>query len=92
MPLSSHHPEDRRRELLVEQQKLTQLRRMIDVTCAVLAQPQTSFLEACALICQARGQALQLFPGKEETFELLYRSRFSRILSERMRHTPEFRN
>ncbi len=65
---------------------------MIDVTCALLAQPQTSFLEACALMRQARAQALQLFPGKEETFELLYRSRFIRILSERMQFTPEFCN
>lgn len=65
---------------------------MIDVTCAVIAQRQTSLLEACALIRQARGHALQLFPGKEETFELLYRSRFARILAERMQLTPEFCN
>ncbi|MEK7728224.1 MAG: hypothetical protein AAB354_07390 [candidate division KSB1 bacterium] len=92
MPTSQNRPEDRLRELLDEQQKLTQLRSMIDVTCALLAQPQTSFLEACALMRQARAQALQLFPGKEETFELLYRSRFIRILSERMQFTPEFCN
>jgi len=85
-------PEDRRRELLAEQQKLTQLRRLIDVTCALLAQPQISFLEACALIRQAKAQALQLFPDKEETFELLYRRRFARIVAERMQFTPEFRN
>jgi len=94
MPLPSppNPLEDHQRELLIEQQKITQLRRIIDVTCALLGQSHVSFLEACGLIREAKALALQLFPDKEETFELLYRRRFARIIAERMQLTPGLLN
>ncbi len=92
MPSPPNPLDDRQRELLIEQQKLTQLRRIIDVTCAILSQSHISFLEACGLMREAKALALQLFPDKEDTFELLYRRRFTRIIAERMQRTPGLLN
>jgi hypothetical protein len=36
-------------------------------------------------VCHAKHTALQLFPDKEETFDLIYGSRFRRILVEKYR-------
>ena len=58
--------------------------RIADVTCALLAQsPGLRPGEAIRLMAEARRAVLELFPGRGETFDLLYRPRFLRILSER---------
>lgn len=57
-----------------------------DLTCAVLAQQHDLTLgEALQAMATARRSVLDLFPGKELAFDLLYRPRFIRILVERFR-------
>jgi len=41
--------------------------------------------EAQDIVSHAKSTALQLFPDKEETFDLIYGSRFRRILVEKYR-------
>jgi hypothetical protein len=69
--------------LLAEELKLKKLRLMMDLTATFLRQAGISLVEAQSLIADAREKALVLFPGKGETFDLIYGSRFRRILTER---------
>ena len=72
-------------EVRLEEKKVRQLCRVVDFACLVLSQQPMSLVEARALVQGVRSFALNLFPGKEETFDLIYGSRFRRILCERFR-------
>ena len=48
-----------------------------------IAQSAMTYDEAQELIQSARSAALRLFPGKDETFEMIYMSRFRRLLAEK---------
>jgi hypothetical protein len=67
-----------------EQQRLRQLRLLVDVTAQVLAEDENLILcEALRLIDAARTAALRLFPEKSGTFDLVVRPRLERIVFER---------
>jgi len=66
-----------------EDRKVRQLQRLADYTCCTLYQPSMSQDEAFLLIGSVKKIALRLFPDKEQTFEMIYGSRFRRILKER---------
>ena len=59
------------------------LKRVVDITAYWLEQGTFSHEEALSIIEHARGEILNLCPGKEEVFELVIRPRFLRILNER---------
>jgi hypothetical protein len=69
--------------LLAEERKLRRLRRAMDVAAALLWQVDLTLDEARDVVNHAKHTALQLFPDKEETFDLIYGSRFRRILVEK---------
>ena len=69
--------------LLAEERKLRRLRRAMDVTATLLRQVDLSLEEAQDVVNHAKQTALQLFPDKEETFDLIYGPRFRRILVEK---------
>jgi hypothetical protein len=71
--------------LLDEERKLRRLCRAMDLTAALLWRVDLTLEEARDVIDHAKQTALQLFPGKEETFDLIYGSRFRRILTEKYR-------
>ena len=71
--------------LSTEEIKLKRLRRLVDFTAALLWQADLTLSEAQKLVADARTRALELFPDKEETFDLIYGSRFRRILAEKYR-------
>ena len=71
--------------LLAEELKVRRLRRMMDFTAALLRQTDLTLDQAQKLVADARARALELFPDKGETFDLIYGSRFRRILAERYR-------
>ena len=66
-----------------EEFRLKRLRYLMDFTAALLWQADLTLVQAQKLIADAREKALELFPDKGETFDLLYGSRFRRILAER---------
>jgi hypothetical protein len=71
-------------ELRDEQQRLRQLRLLVDVTAQLLAEDENLILcEALRLIDAARNAALRLFPEKSGTFDLVVRPRLERIVFER---------
>ncbi len=72
--------------ILEEARRARRAQLVADLTCAVLAQQHDLTLgEALQAMATARGAVLDLFPGKELAFDLLYRPRFVRILVERFR-------
>jgi len=69
--------------LLAEERKLRRLGRAMDIAAALLRQTELTLEEAQDVVNHARQTAMQLFPGKEDTFDLIYGPRFRRILVEK---------
>lgn len=69
--------------LLAEEQKLRRLGRSMDIAAALLWRVNLTLEEAQDVVDHAKKTALQLFPDKETTFDLIYGSRFRRILIEK---------
>ena len=69
--------------LLDEERKLRRLRRAMDLAAALLWKADLTLEEAQDVVSHAKQTALKLFPDKEETFDLIYGSRFRRILTEK---------
>ena len=70
-------------EIMEENRRIRYLRRLVDFSMALIAQSPMSLDEAHRVVQAVRQQALTLFPGKEETFELLYTPRFRRLIAEK---------
>ena len=67
-----------------EEKKLRMLRFIVDLNQAVLMQQADLTLrDAFEILKNTRQAALNLFPDKEEVFELIYTPRFRRIIRER---------
>ena len=65
-----------------EQRRLRLLRTVVDLTANVLAQGGLARPEAEALVAATRRQALELFPDKASTYDLILAPRFDRLLDE----------
>jgi hypothetical protein len=69
--------------LHAEEKKLRRLGRAMDVAAALLWKVNLTLEEAQDVVNHAKHTALQLFPDKEDTFDLIYGARFRRILVEK---------
>jgi hypothetical protein len=69
--------------LLAEERKLRRLGRAMDLAAVLLWRVDLTLDEARDVVNHAKRTALELFPDKEETFDLIYGSRFRRILVEK---------
>ena len=67
----------------LETAKIRRLRAMVDLVSGLLRQTDLPLVEAVRLVRAVRSQALLLFPGKEQTYDLIYAPRFARILREK---------
>lgn len=65
-----------------EQRRADRLRRAVDVACALLRQGRLTRAEAEVVVAAAREQAVSLFPGKGDVFDLVIAPRFARLLDE----------
>ena len=65
-----------------EQRRAERLRRTVDVACALLRQGRLTRGEGEAVVALAREQALALFPGRGDVFDLVLGPRFRRVLDE----------
>jgi hypothetical protein len=75
-----------REEIREEERRALRAQRVADLTCALLYQTRSLSLgDALDMMAEARRAVLELFPGKESVFDLLYRPRFLRIVVERFR-------
>jgi len=71
------------KEIVEENRKISFLRLLVDFSIQFILQGDLPFEEALKIVEGVKGHACRLFPGKEETFELIYRPRFRRILAEK---------
>ncbi len=69
--------------LHAEENKLRRLGRAMDVAVALLWRIDLTLEEAQDVVDHAKRTALQLFPDKEDTFDLIFGARFRRILVEK---------
>lgn len=78
--------DERAAKLEEENRNIRRLRFLVNLTYATIAQDDSMTLEqAWEHVRALKGAAVAMFPGKEETFDLLYLPRFSRLLAERFR-------
>ncbi|HKZ32002.1 MAG TPA: hypothetical protein VJ648_06555 [Vicinamibacteria bacterium] len=65
-----------------EARRADALRRTVDVACALLRQSRLSRAEAESVVAFTRARVLELFPGKEDVWQLVLAPRFARIVKE----------
>jgi hypothetical protein len=73
---------------LEEDKKMRRLRVIVDLTAGVLTVERLTADEALDLINATKHTVLRLFPGKEETYDMIYGRRFARIMKERFAAPP----
>ena len=69
-------------ELEEEEKNLRYLCFLVDLTVAILMQGNLSIAESLNLIKRTKQCVLKLFPDKEDTYNLIYKPRFERIIKE----------
>jgi hypothetical protein len=72
----------RRREIKEENRRLRYLRFMVDLALMEIRSGSFSLNEARQVVENLRRQALLLFPGKESAFDIIYRPRLQRAITE----------
>jgi hypothetical protein len=66
-----------------ENRKIRYLRFLVDLSILSIQQDDLLLEEALERVEDVKRAACSLFPGKEDTFELIYRPRFKRVIEER---------
>jgi hypothetical protein len=82
-PQSAHHP--KQAEIDEESRRTRRLRIVINLTLDVISQGHLPYDEAIELVAAARRVALQLFPEKGDTYDLIYAPKFARLTREMYR-------
>jgi hypothetical protein len=71
-------------EILEEARKVRRLQLVVGLVMNVISQDDGLPLEeASELVAATRKYALSLFPDKEQTYDLIYQSRFRRLMFEK---------
>lgn len=74
--------EKHRQAVREENRRLKYLRFLVDLALREIRAGRFSKGQAEKIVENVRSQALQLFPGKELAFDLIYRPRFRRAIAE----------
>jgi hypothetical protein len=70
-------------EVQREHRKIRYLRFLVDFSILSIQQGDLSLEDALKVVEDVKRVACAFFPGKEETFELIYRPRFKRVIQEK---------
>jgi hypothetical protein len=70
-------------EIQEEARKVRRLQLVMDLVTSTLQQEDIPVEEASELVAATRRFALNLFPDKSHTFDLIYRPRLQRIMAEK---------
>jgi len=63
-----------------ESRRIRRLRILVQLTVQTIADGGLSAEEAAGMIAATRRVALEMFPGKERAFDLIYRPQFQRVM------------
>jgi hypothetical protein len=69
-------------EIDEESRRARRLRIVVNLTLDVISQGHLPYDEAIELVAAARRVALQLFPEKGATYDLIYAPKFARLMRE----------
>ena len=69
-------------EIDEESRRVRRLRIAVQLALDIIGQGELPIEEASELMAATRRVALQLFPGKERAFDLIYRPKFQRLMAE----------
>ncbi len=72
-------------EIQEENRKVRRLQVVVGLVTNLLWQSNLPLEEASELVAETRQFALNLFPDKEQTYDLIYQARFRRLLAEKYR-------
>jgi hypothetical protein len=64
-----------------ESRRIRRLRILVRLTIESIADGDLSPEEASGMIANTRRAALEMFPGKERAFDLIYRPQFQRLMN-----------
>ena len=78
-------------QLADEAVRARKVRHLVDLATSLIMQAHMTQRDAEQLVASVRERILTLFPGAEETYELLYASRFKRLIDEFARPNPSTR-
>ena len=65
-----------------EDRRVRRLRVMVSMASQLIVQRRYNRAEARQLVDWVRGEAVRLFPGKGPTFDLIYGTRFDRLIGD----------
>ncbi|MEM7828630.1 MAG: hypothetical protein QW561_04750 [Candidatus Aenigmatarchaeota archaeon] len=68
-----------------EERKLKRLRTLVAIAINIIRQADLSIEDAYRIVEGVRREALKLFPEKGDTFDLIYGSRFKRVIMEKFK-------
>jgi hypothetical protein len=63
-----------------ESRRIRRLRILVQLTVETIAEGSLSAEEAAGMIAATRRVALEMFPGKERAFDLIYKPQFQRVM------------
>lgn len=67
-------------EIDEESRQIRRLRILVHLTLNTIAGGDLSAEEAAGMVAATRRVALEMFPGKESAFDLIYRPKFQRLM------------
>jgi hypothetical protein len=73
-------PQPTQAEIDEESRRIRRLRILVGLTLDTIAAGDLSPEEASGMIAATRRVALEMFPGKERAFDLIYRPQFQRLM------------
>jgi hypothetical protein len=83
--LSADAQAQRREAIREENRRIRHLRNLVDQALEEIRARRITPAQAEQVVEDLRRQALELFPGKETVFDLIYRPRFKRAITETLR-------
>jgi hypothetical protein len=79
------HRDPTQAEIDEESRRARRLRIVVNLTLDVISQGHLPYDEAAELVAAARRVALQLFPEKGDTYDLIYAPKFRRLMHQMYR-------
>jgi hypothetical protein len=73
-------PAPTQEEIDEESRRIRRLRILVHLTLETIAEGDLSAEDASGMIAATRRVALEMFPGKERAFDLIYRPQFQRLM------------
>ena len=81
--MTDHFDDSEMAQLLAgENEKLSQLRELVDQACGEIMGGRLDVSEATVIAQRVRRQAAQIIPDMMDRFDLIYQTRFERLISQ----------